>query len=126
MVEVEMTKDIRDYEPKLFGLVTGRQIILLAVGCAYSIPLAMIIPTDFATKCMIAVLALTPMFLLGWVEVYGMKMEKFLLQIIRYTVLTPSKRKYKVDTSRDFIKEPQSSKQKKKKIIKSAEYKVHK
>ena len=30
MVEVEMTKDIRDYEPKLFGLVTTRQIFVLS------------------------------------------------------------------------------------------------
>ena len=71
MVEVEMTKDIRDYEPKLFGLVTTRQIIVLSIGIAYAAPIALLIPTDFANQCMIAVFLMLPMILIGWVSVYG-------------------------------------------------------
>ena len=128
MVEAEMTKDIRDYEAKWFGLVTMRQMILLLIGAAYSIPLALIVPGDFSIKIMAGAIGMAPVILLGWVSVYGMRLEQFALQFLRSTVLAPTKRKYKVQSSTqyldaEFLKE---APQKRKKAKPSEKYPAHK
>ena len=124
MIEVEMTKDIRNYEPKLFGVVTVRQIICLTIGVVLALPLIFFLPIeDITTKVMVAMIPLVPMIMFGWIKVYGMKLEKFLWQAIRSLVLTPSKRKYKTESTMDFLKEPEPENGKKKvKIIPSADY----
>lgn len=126
MIEVEMTKDIRDYEPKLFGLVTTRQIICVGIGLAYAVPIAMVIPADFATQCMIATLLMLPVILAGWVSVYGMRMEQFVLQMIRSLILTPQNRKYKQEDSMAYLRVNKIEKKRKKKIISSPDYQAHK
>ena len=123
MVEVEMTKDIRDYEPKLFGLVTTRQIIVLSIGIAYAAPIALLIPTDFANQCMIAVFLMLPMILIGWVSVYGMRMETCVIQVVRSMLLSPRQRKYERIDSAEYLKD--ETKEKKKKIITSEQYPAH-
>lgn len=123
MVEVEMTKDIRDYEPKLFGLVTTRQIFVLSIGIAYAAPIALLIPTDFANQCMIVVFLMLPMILIGWVSVYGMRMETFVIQVVRSMLLSPRQRKYERIDSAEYLKD--ETKEKKKKIITSEQYPAH-
>ena len=124
MVEVEMTKDIRSYDPKLFGIVTVRQIICLTIGAALALPLIFLLPVeDITTKVMIGMIPLIPMILLGWLKVYGMTLEKFLWQAMRSLVLTPSERKYKTQSTIDFLTLPiDEDKKKKIKIKPSAEY----
>ena len=129
MVEVEMTKDIKDYETKLFGILTLRQLILVAIGLAYSIPLAIFLPLgSLMTRLVVGALAMTPVIMLGWISVYGMRLETFLIQVIRSSILTPTNRKYKVETPKEclhFDMQPHTEQQKKK-IVKSAEYPAHK
>lgn len=125
MIQVEMTIDIRDYEPKLFGIATRRQFILLGIGAAYAIPLAQFLYTDFSSQCMAAVFLMTPVFLLGWVSVYGMKLEQFLGQMVCSLVLTPKKRVYEKEQTEDFLAEEDGSSRKKKKIIRSPEFPAH-
>ena len=125
MVEVEMTKDIRSYEPKLFGVVTVRQIICLTIGAVFALPLVLCLPIeDISIRVMIGMIPLIPMILLGWLKVYGMQLEKFLFQAMRSLVLTPSERKYKTQSTIDFLNTPANAEEKKKKvkIITSADY----
>ena len=122
MIEVDMTQDIREYEPKLFGLVTSRQIILLAIGCSYSIPLAIFLPlgNDITARFMVGMLCMIPVILLGWVEVYGMRLEQFLWQALLSLVLTPHNRIYKTDYAYEYLREKEPKK--KQKIIRSSDY----
>lgn len=122
MIEVDMTQDIREYEPKLFGLVTSRQILLLAAGCCYSIPLAVFLPLgdDITVRFMVGMLCMIPVILLGWVEVYGMRLEQFLWQALLSLVLTPHNRIYKTDYAYEYLREKEPKK--KQKIIRSSDY----
>ncbi len=125
MVEVEMTKDIRNYEPKLFGVVTVRQIICLTIGAVFALPLIFFLPIeDISIRVMIGMIPLIPMILIGWLKVYGMQLEKFLLQAMRSLVLTPSERKYKIQSTVDFLNSTADVEEKKKKvkIITSVDY----
>ena len=130
MVEVEMTKDIRDYETKHFGLITMRQMVCLLIGFAYAIPLFFLLPIeDMTTRIVIAAIAMMPVIIAGWVKIYGMRAEQFAIQVIKSTILTPSTLKYKCESGIDFVPKYQTTKdtaKKKKKIKKSPEYKAHK
>ena len=54
-VEVEMSKDIHDYEPKIIGFMTMRQLVCVAIGLAYAVPLAVFLPiSDLTTRLIIA------------------------------------------------------------------------
>lgn len=123
MVEVEMTKDIHDYEPKLLGLVTTRQLICLVIGAAYTLPTLMSIPvSDISMLAIIGVVMLMPMIAVGWIKIYGMNMEAFVVTALEPLLLCPTNRKYETQNSTEWLtKEFESTKQKKK-IKPSKEY----
>lgn len=121
MIEREMPKDIRKYEAKFFGPFTLREAICLAIAGICSLTLyntigKMIIPNIRGYICFGAAI---PPIAFGWLEPYGMTLEKYLNVILRTMVLAPKKRKYKTQNMYD-IKNPTkiNSKKKKKKKIK--------
>lgn len=125
MIEVDMTQDIREYEPKLFGLVTSRQIVLLAIGCSYSIPLALFLPlgNDINARFTVGMLCMIPVILLGWVKVYGMRLEQFLWQALLSLVLTPHNRIYKTEYAyTEASSEEAKKKNRKEKIVRTKEF----
>lgn len=108
MLEIRVTKEIRDFEPKVIGPFTFRQVICLGIGSPivyfilkYFSPL---VTVDIAAFLCFPVAAVA--YLIGWYEPYGMKTEKFIRSIFITRILAPAHRKYKtVNTHEALIQE---------------------
>ena len=128
MVEVEMTKDIKNYEPRLIGPFTTRQVILLAIGLAYAVPMAIWLPIeDITIRILVAVVALAPMIACGWLDMMGMRLEMFVYQAFIKRIFRPKERVYEVDESNPYMtmvkeEQPLEAKKKKLKVKKSKKY----
>jgi len=97
LIEIEIPKDIRQFEAKLIGPFNTRQLICFVAGAAIAIPTYLAIkdmaPTDiclFASIC-----TFLPFALCGWIKIYGMPFEKFFMSFLYSAILAPGKRKYK-------------------------------
>jgi len=97
MLEIEMSRDIKDFQPKVAGPFTLRQIVCLLLSLAYGVPLFFILSGDIVTRIMIALFAMVPVLLCGWFKVYDEPFEKFIKIIIYNKFVKPVKRKYKVN-----------------------------
>ncbi len=124
MIDVEITRDIRDYEPKLFNLITTRQLILLIIGLIIAVPVVILVPIENLTiRMIIGTLIMGPFIACGWVTIYGMKLEKYLWQIIKSSFFMPKNRKYKPESTVDFLPAPKRRNTSvKKKITRTREY----
>ena len=96
MIELEVPKDIRKYEAKLFGPFTTRQLICFVIACAiaylaYQVLISMM-PQDFAFFLIIVIDL--PVLLCGWFKPYGMPFEKFAKVAFTTTFISPAARKY--------------------------------
>ncbi len=70
MIDAEMTRDIREYEPKLFNLITVRQLVLLVIGFAIAIPLVLFLPIkDITYRIIIGTVAMSPMIALSLIHI---------------------------------------------------------
>ena len=100
MIEVEMSKDIRSFQPKLIGPLTKRQLICSAIGLAYGVPAFFLLKslgvTDVTLRVVICVVLMAPPFLCGWIHLYGMSLEKFMIHVIKIMFFKPRIRKYEV------------------------------
>lgn len=101
MLEVPITKEITEFEPKLIGPFTTRQSVCLffAVPVGYFIIryLQPILGWDLA-----AVMLFFPAgicYLIGWCKPYGMRMERFLKDVFVNRFLAPTNRKYKTQNT---------------------------
>ncbi len=105
MVSVEMNDDIRKFETKLIGPFTKRQTICFVVGIAYSLPVAMLVPTSLTNKIFIGLILAIPALICGYAKMDGMYMESLFFRVIYLLFLTPSKRKYvTVNSFREMLK----------------------
>lgn len=97
MIEIEMSKDIREFAPKVMGPFTLRQIICLLLAVVIALPILLLLTNmEFTNRMIIAAVAATPVLACGWVDFFGMPLEKFVVHIIKTSVITPTKRKYVV------------------------------
>lgn len=106
-IEIKITKELGNYEPKFIGPLTLRQVICLIIAfpAAYGTyrGLSPIISSDIAGIFCMLIGAIPCLF--GWVKPYGMHTEKFLKSIFVNVILAPQKRKYKtVNTLEKIIK----------------------
>ena len=100
MIEVEMSKDIRDFQTKLIGPFTKRQLICIVIGLAYGVPLFFIFGStgmDIVLRVLIPVILMTPTIACGWVNLYGMPLEKFMVHIIKTVFFRPKRRLYQIE-----------------------------
>lgn len=99
MIELEIPRDIRKYEAKLFGPFTTRQLICFVAAAVvsflmYSI-LGSLMPQDV---CFFVIIVIDlPLLLCGWVKPYGMPFEKFAATAFTTTFVSPAVRKYVTD-----------------------------
>ncbi len=96
MVQVEMNADIKDFQPKVLSIFTGRQLICIIIACTYGLPFMMMasfIP-DIFTRIVTGFVLMAPVLACGWGNAYGMPLEQFMKTAIVGLVLTPRKRKY--------------------------------
>ena len=106
MIEIEMSKDVRDYQPRILGPLTRRQLICILIAAAYCVPLFFLLPiSDIMTKCVVVFVCAIPAISCGWVELYKMPFEVFIKQVILTTIATPTKRKNKPVNSYDYLLE---------------------
>ena len=123
MIEVPMTKDIRDYEPKVIGIFTARQLVCICIASAYGIPLAFLLPIeDITLRITVAVLLMAPVIICGWVKAYEMPLETFVRRALLTSVFRPAIREYRSNTCNSYKGTPKRAEKKKKKMKKSRKY----
>jgi hypothetical protein len=96
MIELEVPKDIRKYEAKLFGPFTTRQLICFVIACAVAFGVYTFLK-DFIVQDILIMLILVidlPVLLCGWFKPYGMAFEQFAKVAFTTTFVSPSVRKY--------------------------------
>lgn len=96
MLEIEMSKDIKDFEPKVIGVLSLRQIVCLFIAAVYGVPLFFLLSGEIVTKLLITLVAVVPVLLCGWIKVYDEPFEKFIKIIITNKFIKPVNRKYRV------------------------------
>ena len=97
MIEIEIPKDINQYEAKLVAGLTTRQTAFLAIACAVGIPLYSALSNAGVVqdvRILIMIVTVLPFLAMGWVKPYGMAFEKFAQTAFVSHVLAPPKRKY--------------------------------
>lgn len=101
MIEVEMSKDIREYKPKIFWILTKQQLKCYIIALTYGIPLFFFVLQDIeiTARIMITFAAMAPVIAGGYCPAYGMDLDKFALMVIKNKLFTPQKRKYKAESA---------------------------
>ena len=100
MIEVEMSKDIRSFEPKFLGPFTFRQCIALAISCVYGVPFMIFCtPLELSDRGLVASLLMVPVIACGWLKMDGMHFEIFAIRYAYWAFLTPKNRKNKTENS---------------------------
>lgn len=95
MIEIEIPKDIRQYEAKLIASFTTRQTICGSIAAIIGVGTFFLfdfIPQDI--RIFIVLVLVSPLLLCGWIKPYGMHFEKFIQSTIVTNVLAPTNRKY--------------------------------
>lgn len=122
MIELEVPKDIRKYEAKLFGPFTTRQLICFVAACIIAFVVyksaILLMPQDICIFFTLIIIA--PLLLCGWVKVYGMPFEKFAKVAFTTTFVSPKVRKYVTENAfSDKIQKDAFAVKNKKTIIKN-------
>lgn len=105
MIEVEIPNDIKDYEPKILGPFTLRQIICV-IGIAITSAAGYIILNKFfdnGLRVIIPMVLDVPWALIGYYKPYGMKFEKYFISQLYTTIIPPKRRKYKTENLYDVF-----------------------
>ena len=106
MIEVEMSRDIRDFEPKVISTFTARQLMCLGIGAAYSLPIALVLPFDIIVKIVIAIVLMAPAVACGWVKLYGMYFDVFFMKVLLPNWTKPAIRKYATENTYAYLYSP--------------------
>lgn len=97
MIEVQMSKDIKEYEPKIIAFFTRRQVICIIIAACYAIPLYFLLDyleLEISVSIPIVGVSLLPAIVCGWVKMYGMPFETFFFKCILPSLFYPTKRRY--------------------------------
>ena len=104
-IEIEMTKEIGNYEPKFIGPLTIRQTVCFSIAAPICIliyiTLSPILTGDVAGFFCIIPAAVAAAF--GWLKPYGMKTEEFIRSIFINIVVAPCNRKYMITNECDVM-----------------------
>ncbi len=107
-IEVPITKEISEYEPKLIGPFNARQCLCLAL-CAPICYFVIRYLSPYLTQSVSMFFCFLPAsvaYLFGWAKPYGMKTEKFLQSVFITRFIAPQHRKYKtVNTVETVLKD---------------------
>lgn len=97
MINVQMSKDIREFEPKVIGTLTRRQIIAIAAMVAYVVPIIAVIPANWTIRLIIGMILAVPAILCGWVKLFGVGFEEFFLHYLVPYWFKPRSRYYQME-----------------------------
>lgn len=104
MIEIEMSRDIREFEPKIIGPLSVRQLVCVAIGAVIAIPLFMLVPGPIEIRIVLAIFLAAPAFIAGFLKLYGMPAEKFFLKVLVPNLTNPTSRKYKTKNTFEYLK----------------------
>ncbi len=106
MFKVPMTRDIKDFSPKVISIFNKRQLICSAIALSYGFPIIMYAKSlELNTRMTFATILMLPVLACGWIKVYGMPLEKFALIVLTNHVLTPTRRMYATENTLDYLVE---------------------
>lgn len=103
MIEMEMSRDITEFSPKIISIFDRRQLICVGIAALYGIPIFSMLnkyEVDLTTNISICVFLMAPAIACGWVKMYGVPLEQFILKSIIPMYASPNKRTYK---SKDIV-----------------------
>lgn len=106
MIEIEMSKDIRGYEPKVLASMSIRQLVGVCVGILCAAPIVLYLPVDMTIRIIIAVLVAMPGFACGFLKMYDMPCEVFLLKVFLPYYINSKSKKYIVESDYDELVQP--------------------
>ncbi len=97
-IEMEIPKDITKYKKKFIGPLSFRQCVTLVPAVlldygAYGLMKSLEVSSD--TMMPIMIFILLPFLAFGWIELYGLPLEKFLKVAFISGFIAPQKRLYK-------------------------------
>lgn len=97
MGDIEIPRDIRQYESKLIGPFTTRQTIFIVIAAGVSILLFNLLRGHASQDLLFGVcfFAASPAVLFGFYKPYGMTMERFIMTAFTSNILAPKNRLYK-------------------------------
>ena len=111
MIEVQVTKEITDYEPKLIGPFTVRQTLCLAIALPFCFVILRYLSPYLTRDVALFFVCIPAAFAwaFGWCKPYGMKMEQFLRAVYVTRFLAPIHRRYRtVNTVETIIREAEA------------------
>lgn len=119
MIEIQMSRDIREFETKILGPFTFRQLVCILLSCLYGIPMMVFLPIKMVPAILIACAAMAPLIAAGWIKPYGIPLERYIFKCV-IPVLRSGKRLYKTENSLDYLS---SDRVKPKKVVRLKEIK---
>ena len=126
MVEVEMSKDIRGYDPKIIASLSLRQLIGVGIGALCAVPVMLFLPIDMTIRIIIAVLVAAPGLACGFIRLYQMPCEVFFLKIFLPFYFGNTHRKYINESEYDSLAKPFTGKPVKNRKAYKKEYRPRK
>ena len=126
MLEIKMSRDIREFSPKVLGPFDKRQIVVLAAAIFTGVPIFLLLgslPLQF--KLIVSLIVVLPILLCGWVKMFGMPLEVFVFKFILPTIFNPRKKIYITENYYEklFTEEGQSSLYKAEPLLRNVEVK---
>lgn len=126
MLEIKMSRDIREFSPKVLGPFDKRQIVVLAAAIFTGVPIFLLLgslPLQF--KLIVSLIVVLPILLCGWVKMFGMPLEVFVFKFILPTIFNPRKKIYITENYYEklFTEEGQSSPYKAEPLLRNVEVK---
>lgn len=103
MIEIEMSQDIRDYAPKILGPLSLRQLIFTGAGVAIGFPVFALMKGSVEIRLAVAVILAAPFFMCGFLKLFGMNAEVFLMKVMLPYFLNPRARKYETENTMDYL-----------------------
>lgn len=100
MIEIEMSRDIREFSPKVLGPFDKRQLVVILLSVAVGTPIVILLgslPIQF--KLIATVIITMPIILCGWVKVFGMPLEVFVMKFVLPNFFSPRTKKYMTENS---------------------------
>ena len=99
MIEVKVPGEVRKYKEKVLGPFTLRQVIAIGITLPIVIPLYIFLLDQAGQSIASYVIMFVggPLLLIGFYEKNGQPFEKYLMQIIKFHFVLPSRRKYIVE-----------------------------
>ena len=96
MLRIEMTDDIRKYEPKFVGPFTARQCACIFIALIVAIPIFAFLPIkEIVYRIAITATLVGPILMCGYIKIDGSYLEVLAIRCIYMYILTSPKRKVK-------------------------------